>query len=150
MGVVVVRREGVGHGLPASKRIRKRRDFLLVQELGWRISLPSLLLLVRARPDELPARLGITVTRKFGRAVDRNRAKRLIREAFRLSPELVPDGIDLVVVPKAKACLSGLAMVVGELRRAAPILQEKAPALRAALAKSKNSTQTAPSPRKRP
>jgi ribonuclease P protein component len=146
----VVRRGGVRQGLPAGRRIRKRREFLAVQEAGWRVSLPSLLLLVCARPDEQPARLGITVTRKFGGAVIRNRAKRLIREAFRLSPNLVPNGIDVVVIPKAKARLSDLRTVVDELRRAGPILQAKAPALRAGLAKSTGSTQTAPGPRKRP
>jgi ribonuclease P protein component len=118
--------------------------------MGWRVSLPSLLLLVCARPDQRPARLGITVTRKFGGAVSRNRAKRLIREAFRLSPELVPNGIDLVVIPKAKANLLDLEMVLSELRRAAPILEAKVPVLRAELAKSKNSTQTAPTPGRRP
>jgi ribonuclease P protein component len=122
----------------------------VVQETGTRVSLPSLLLLVRARPDQQPARLGITVTRKFGGAVSRNRAKRLIREAFRLSPNVVPDGIDLVVIPKAKAHLLDLTLVLGELVRAAPILLAKLPALRAELAKSTVSTQTARTPRKRP
>jgi ribonuclease P protein component len=114
------------------------------------VSLPSLLLIACARPDDEPARLGITVTRKFGGAVSRNRAKRLIREAFRRSPELVPNGIDLVVIPKQRSRLSGLDEVLDELRRAGPILQAKAPALRDQLAKSKNSTQTAPAARKRP
>jgi ribonuclease P protein component len=109
-----------------------------------------MLLLVSARADERPARLGITVTRKFGGAVVRNRAKRLIREVFRLLPELFPDGIDLVVIPKARATLPGLETVLAELRRAAPILKAKVPALRAALAKIKDSTQTAPTPRERP
>jgi ribonuclease P protein component len=118
--------------------------------MGTRVSLPSLLLLVRARPDHEPARLGITVTRKFGGAVSRNRAKRVIREAFRLSPHVVPDGIDLVVIPKAKAHLLDLTTVRGELVRAAPILLAKLPALRAELAKSADSTQTARAPRKRP
>ena len=47
------------------------------------------------------ARLGISVSkRKIRRASDRNRAKRLLREAFRLSKAAIPTGIDLVVVPK--------------------------------------------------
>jgi ribonuclease P protein component len=150
LGFALIRPEGVRLGLPASRRIRKRREFLSVQERGSRVSLPSLLLLVRARPDEQPARLGITVTRKFGGAVSRNRAKRLIREAFRLSPGVVPNGVDVVVIPKTKADLSDLAMVMGQLRRAAPILVAKLPTLRAELAKSAISTQTAPTRRKRP
>jgi ribonuclease P protein component len=45
-------------------------------------------------------RLGVTVTRKSGKAVVRNRFKRLLREAFRLDQALLPPGYDLVVVPK--------------------------------------------------
>ena len=47
-------------------------------------------------------RLGLSVSRKVGGAVVRNRWKRLLREAFRLSLERLPLGIDLVVVPKDK------------------------------------------------
>lgn len=47
------------------------------------------------------ARLGISVSRKkIRRAHDRNRVKRLIREAFRLGKGAVPAGVDLVVVPR--------------------------------------------------
>jgi len=45
-------------------------------------------------------RLGLSVSRKIGKAVVRNRWKRLVREAFRLSREQLPAGIDLVVVPR--------------------------------------------------
>jgi ribonuclease P protein component len=47
-------------------------------------------------------RLGISVSRKKVRAATvRNRLKRLVREAFRLSKKDLPPGIDLVVVPRA-------------------------------------------------
>ena len=47
-------------------------------------------------------RLGISVSRKKVRSAnDRNRLKRLIREAFRLSKTELPPGVDLVVVPRA-------------------------------------------------
>ncbi len=48
-------------------------------------------------------RLGLSVSRKLGKAVLRNRWKRLIREAFRLTRHQIPSGIDLVVVPKPDA-----------------------------------------------
>jgi ribonuclease P protein component len=48
-------------------------------------------------------RLGISVSRKrIRRAHDRNRAKRLIREAFRLSKAQLPPAVDLVVVPRGR------------------------------------------------
>ncbi len=47
------------------------------------------------------SRLGISVSRKKVRAAnDRNRLKRLVREAFRLSKSELPAGIDLVVLPR--------------------------------------------------
>ncbi len=45
-------------------------------------------------------RLGLSVSRKVGGAVQRNRWKRLLREAFRLSRETLPTGVDLVIVPR--------------------------------------------------
>lgn len=48
------------------------------------------------------ARLGLSVSRRRVRlATDRNRVKRLIREAFRLSKAELPPGIDLVVIPRS-------------------------------------------------
>lgn len=48
-------------------------------------------------------RLGLSVGRKHGGAVRRNRIKRLIREAFRLERPTLPTGLDLVVLPRAGA-----------------------------------------------
>ena len=50
-----------------------------------------------------PSRLGITIPKKVGSAVKRNRWKRLIREAFRTQPDRIPHGYDLVVRPKRGA-----------------------------------------------
>ena len=45
-------------------------------------------------------RLGLSVSRKVGGAVVRNRWKRLIREAFRLTCSTLPGGVDLIVIPR--------------------------------------------------
>ena len=58
-------------------------------------------LIVYGRENRLAAsRLGLSVSRKIGNAVVRNRWKRLIREAFRHLPPDFAQGLDLVVLPR--------------------------------------------------
>jgi ribonuclease P protein component len=78
-------------------------------------------------PDAAAAsRLGVTVTRKVGSAVERNRVKRVVREAFRLDPGLLPAGVDLIVIAKDGAPTLGLAAVQGEWDGVRPLLQRRA------------------------
>lgn len=52
-----------------------------------------------ARPNGQPhSRLGITTTRRLGKAVIRNRARRIVREAYRTHRDQMPKGLDLVIV----------------------------------------------------
>jgi ribonuclease P protein component len=88
------------------RRVRRRRDFQRVQGLGRRVKTRHFVLLVARteRPAPSggpgPARLGIVASRRMGDAVARNRAKRLCRECFRLWRDLLPAGVDLVVIPR--------------------------------------------------
>jgi ribonuclease P protein component len=80
-------------------RIRKADEFRAVY--GRKARASDHLLLVYARENELGhPRLGLSISRKVGGAVVRNRWKRLIREAFRLNIARLPQGVDLVVIPK--------------------------------------------------
>jgi ribonuclease P protein component len=75
----------LGFGYPKEARLRKRVEFLRVYEKGTRVE--GRYLTVFLLPNQLDRhRVGITATRKaIGKAHDRNRAKRLLRETFRLS-----------------------------------------------------------------
>ena len=113
------------------RRIRRRSDFLRVQAIGQRASCAHFVLLVAARePDPaVCSRVGFVVTKKVGNAVQRNRIKRVCREAFRMWPDLVPDGIDLVVIARAGADELGLAEVRSEWERARPSLLKRCAAV---------------------
>jgi ribonuclease P protein component len=110
----------------------RRADFLRVSQLGRRLNARYFLILILDRgategggaPDvgaESP-RLGITVTRRVGKAVRRNRIKRLVREWFRGSQERLRrdwQGHDLVVIAKREIPETlGLADVQTDLDRA--------------------------------
>jgi ribonuclease P protein component len=60
-------------------------------------------LIVYACENDLPhLRIGLSVSRKVGPAVMRNRLRRLYREAFRLGRADMPGGLDLVIVPRGQ------------------------------------------------
>lgn len=82
-----------------SVRLKRRADFLAVQK-GERRKGPLFLLEVRRRGDDDPTvRVGFTVTRRQGNAVERNRIRRRLREAMRLEGERhVRPGHDYVLV----------------------------------------------------
>jgi ribonuclease P protein component len=69
-------------------------------------------------------RLGMSVSRKVGSAVFRNRLRRLYREAFRLKGAYLPVGIDLVIIPRSSKEPS-LADVQNSLERLVKILAGK-------------------------
>jgi ribonuclease P protein component len=93
----VVRR--TRQGFPAEYRIVRGSDYRSVYDSGLKIHSGRFVLF--ARPNALGHnRLGITVSRRIGGAVIRNRVKRLFREVFRRSPADNPPSFDLVINAK--------------------------------------------------
>jgi ribonuclease P protein component len=83
---------------PPAQRVKKRLEFEAAQGAGRKATLPHFILLFYARKGGGEARLGIVASRRIGTAVVRNRAKRLVREAFRATRELWVPGMDVVVI----------------------------------------------------
>ena len=130
-------------GLPRRLRLRRRAEFLRVQRRGAKHHTRHFLVFVAPTParglvrtrghedqgqDQLPpARLGVTVTRKVGNAVHRNRIKRLVREAFRRERLYFAPGFDFVWVAKRDATKVTLSGLIIEMRRLAGRLGSSSP-----------------------
>jgi ribonuclease P protein component len=83
---------------PKDKRILRRNDFRKVYDEGFRISCPFFAAFCLNRPDQEDGpRVGFTVTKALGKAVDRNRMKRRLREAVRLHLRALPSSWMIVL-----------------------------------------------------
>ena len=119
------------------RRLSRHTEFVYAQREGRRVTTAHFVLLVSARPAPLtpppglpaalaPARLGIVTSRKIGGAVQRNRVRRLCRECFRRWPDLLPPGVDLVVIARPGAPEMGLSSVESEWRAVESQLKKRA------------------------
>jgi ribonuclease P protein component len=81
------------------ERIRKRQDYLRIYEQGGRIYSKRFTIIL-CRNSSGIRRLGMTVSKKTGNAVQRNRIKRLLREFFRLNKSRLPASQDIVIIAK--------------------------------------------------
>lgn len=97
--------------------LKKRAEFLAARK-GRRLNGPFFFIEALRRGDTAAPRYGLTVTRKVGNAVERNRIRRRLREAIRVSAEadMLP-GIDYVIVARREVLGAPFAELSQELRR---------------------------------
>ena len=85
------------------ERLKQRADFLKTAA-GTRVPAAGFVLQLRDRGDVLPTRVGFTVSKKVGNAVERNRVRRRLREVVRLFGEgRMHSGYDYVLVGRQAA-----------------------------------------------
>ena len=93
---------------PAPKRLRlgrpsrlaQSRDFARVRQQGQRLVLGCLIANWQLLPDGSAPKLGVVTSKKIGGAVQRNRARRLLRESFRQHQHEFVKPVDLVLVAR--------------------------------------------------
>lgn len=96
--------------LPRGARVKRGEDFTRAMRTGVRL-VGEQLTVWGCRNGLEHTRLGLTVGKRHGNAVRRNRFKRVVREAFRLERPNLPPGLDLIISPRP-----GVRLVLRDLR----------------------------------
>jgi ribonuclease P protein component len=114
---------------PRSARLLRHADFERVYKQGRRHFSASMTVFYWQRPEAAATlsglRVGFTVSRALGGAVQRNRMKRRLREAVRLTWVAAGPNADVVINPKKSLLTTDFAAVVNEVGRAFVVIQEK-------------------------
>ncbi len=85
---------------PRSARLKTGRDFARLRQVGVRLACGCLVANWERLAEGSRTRLGVITSSKIGGAVVRNRARRLLREAFRLHQHELTGPVDMVVVAR--------------------------------------------------
>ncbi len=120
-------------GFPRSARLLRHDDFERVYKMGRRHFSASMTVFYWQRPESDDAsanrhpglRIGFTVGRALGGAVQRNRMKRRLREAVRMTRPMTGTNADVVINPKKLFLTVDFADVVNEVRRAFEVIEQK-------------------------
>lgn len=100
------------------ERLRQRADFLAAAS-GAKVPTAAFVLQARKRGDSGPVRVGFTVSRKVGTAVERNRVRRRLKEIVRLSAATgLSSGHDYVVVGRRAALSLPFEQITEDFKRA--------------------------------
>ena len=88
-------------GLGRAARLRQKREFVQIREHGRRVVKGCLIANWTTLPPGAPSRLGVITTRKLGKAHVRSRARRLLRESFRLHQQDLREPLAIVLIARA-------------------------------------------------
>jgi ribonuclease P protein component len=113
--------------LSRDSHLKRAADFRDIHAHGTRVG-DEHLLVVGRRSSLNRTRFGLSVSRRHGCAVDRNRKRRLLRESFRLVQPELPAGLDLVLIPRQRSD-SRLCDFQASLRTLARRLDRRLPVL---------------------
>jgi ribonuclease P protein component len=102
---------------PRSSRLKSRGQFARAKAEGRRLVCGCLIANVLPRPPGQTSRLGVVTSKKIGGAVVRSRARRLLRECFRLHQRELARPVDLVLVARPSIAGKKLAEVEMDLMR---------------------------------
>lgn len=105
-----------GNTFPPLVRLRKRSEFLRLKDSVNKFATRGILV-VWQENNLAYARLGVTVSKKVGCAVTRNRVKRFVRETFRKNRLLIP-AVDLNVIARSESARMDFAFMQQELLKA--------------------------------
>ena len=101
------------------RRLKRRAEFLRAASVGRKAAIGGVVLQALKRPDDEPARLGFTVTKKIGNAVVRNRTRRRLKEAARLVlRDQVVIGADLVLIGRESTRTREFRALQDDIRKA--------------------------------
>jgi len=110
---------------PRSGRLLKHSDFERVYKEGRRHFSTHMTVFYLGRGEGEGLRVGFTVSRALGGAVDRNRMKRRLRESVRLTrPEIEPSA-DVVINPKKSLLTAEFASLLSEVSKAFSVIAQK-------------------------
>jgi ribonuclease P protein component len=111
-----------GKMFPRAARLLKHSDFDRVYKQGRRHFFPHMTVFYLSRPEDATpqplARVGFTVGRQLGGAVERNRIKRRLREVVRVGRAALPGASDVVINPKKTVLTMEFKVLFDEVDRA--------------------------------
>jgi ribonuclease P protein component len=111
-------------GFPRELRLLRHADFERVYKQGRRHFAAHITVFYLRRESGEKLRIGFTVGKVLGGAVDRNRMKRRLREAVRLHRPAALVGVDVVINPKKSLLKAEFAEIEIEITRAFEVIQK--------------------------